>query len=72
MSKLTKWETGQILIKINDDIGDACSDLLESECDEVAKLLTEVRARVGDIFNKNNDHSFGIFDSDSLWSKNDN
>lgn len=69
MSKLTKWEVGQVLIDVSDKIGSAIDDLIDSKETEVAKTLTELMAKVGDLFDKNNDHAFGILNSESLKNK---
>ena len=71
MSKqvLTKWEIGQDLISISDFIGEKIHDLNEDGHGDIGNSLDIIRAKVGDLFNKNNDHDFGIFDSDSLDNK---
>lgn len=63
---LTKWELGQDLIQINDLVFEIAREFTDCGHPELAIQLDLVRARVGDLFNENNDHSFGIFDSASL------
>lgn len=63
---MTKWEIGQSLIKLSDDMAEAIDDLNESGHVNIAVELDIIRARVGDIFNRHNDHEFGVFDSGSL------
>ena len=65
---MTKWEIGQILIAINDDIADKIYDLNQDGHKRLAIKLDLIRAQVGDLFNEdgNSDHAFGVFDSGSL------
>lgn len=65
---MTKWEIGQDLIYLNDEIAEKVYDLNKSGHEELAIKLDLIRARIGDLFNENNDHCFGIYDSDSVAS----
>lgn len=58
---MTKWEIGQDLIAINDFIAEKAVDIADSD-PMLAMKLQKIRAEVGELFNENNDHTFGIFD----------
>jgi len=66
---LTKWELGQDLILISDFISEIQNGLLENGHKELVRELDCINALVGDLFIENNDHSFGIFDSNDLPDK---
>jgi len=63
---MTNWEIGQDLIAISDYIDEKLEDITNSGNDELALELERIQAQVGDLFNKYNDHCFGIFDSSWL------
>lgn len=63
---MTKWEIGQDLIYISDIIGEKIYDMNKEGHIDLAIELDLIRAKIGDIFNKYNDHDFGIFDTNSL------
>jgi len=63
---MTKWELGQDLIAINDDIAEKIYDMNKAGHTELAIKLDLIRAQVGDLFNEYSDHAFGVFDSNSL------
>ena len=63
---MTKWEIGQDLIFINDMIAEKIYDFNKSGQEKLAIKLDIIRASIGDLFNENNDHEFGVFDCDSL------
>jgi hypothetical protein len=66
---MTNWEIGQDLIHLSDEVGDKVADLNRGGYTELAIRLDIIRAQIGDLFNENNDHAFGIFDSASVWSQ---
>lgn len=66
---LTEWEKGQDLILINDYIAEIAHDFRKNGHCDLADKLDIIRAPIGDLFNKNNDHCFGVFDSSSLKKK---
>lgn len=63
-NKLTKWEIGQDLIVVSDIMAEKVTGFAENDLYKLADELNILRAKVGDLFNKNNSHDFGIFDSD--------
>ena len=63
---MTKWELGQDLIAISDDMAEKIYDMGKAGHKELAIRLDIIRAQIGDLFNEHNDHGFGIFDSDRL------
>lgn len=63
---MTKWEIGQDLIAISDHIGEKIYDMKDKDYPELIKGLRIIQAQVGELFNKYNDHDFGIFDNSSL------
>lgn len=63
---MTKWEIGQDIIKINDAMCEVVTELRENGHGVISNRLNTIRALVGDLFNDCNDHTFGIFDSDSI------
>lgn len=63
---MTKWEIGQDLIAINDFMGEKVVDFRNAGETELAEKVNELRAEIGELFNQNNDHGFGIFDKSSL------
>lgn len=65
MTVLTKWEAGQCLIDISDKIANVIDDLDAVEYQELRKELDGCMARIGDLFDRNNDHSFGIYNTNS-------
>lgn len=69
MNKLTNWEVGQDLIYLSDEMGEKVYDFNKQGHRELAIKLDLIRAQIGDLFNQyGKDHSFGIFDSDSICS----
>lgn len=70
MSKLTKWEIGQDLIAVSDYFAENHSDICDQLTAQDNDKLLKARALIGDVFNnENNDHSFGIYDTESYLSK---
>jgi hypothetical protein len=63
---MTKWEIGQDLIAISDFIYEKRQDIKDSGNLELNAKLSVIQAQIGDLFNENNDHAFGIFDSKNL------
>lgn len=66
---MTKWEIGQDLIKISDVIHDIETDFRMHGHIKLANQLRLISAQVGELFNQNNDHAFGIPDSDMIAPK---
>lgn len=64
---MTNWEIGQDLIKISDLIGETRHDFVNSGKREISDELKIIQAKVGDLFNRYNDHDgMGILDSSDL------
>ena len=63
---MTKWEIGQDLIAISDYISEKEVDIRKSGNKKLANKLRVIRMLVGDLFNENNDHDFGILDSGDI------
>ena len=63
---LTKWEIGQELLAISDDIGEVRQEFTANGLLDLSEKLAVIQAQIGDLFNDNNDHVFGIFDSTNL------
>lgn len=66
---MTKWEIGQELIAISDFIGKVEVELRENDKDLLSNQLRIMRMQIGDLFEKNNDHDFGIINSRDLVIK---
>ena len=60
---LTKWEIGQDLIAISDYIAKRRSDFRDNGHTKLADQLMLIQMQVGELFNANNDHDFGIIDA---------
>lgn len=69
MSRLTNWEIGQDLIAISDLINDKVDELDAQTHGDLIKELERCQAQVGDLFDKYNDHSFGIFNTQHFKEK---
>lgn len=68
MSNLTKWEIGQDLIAASDYLAEKIDDIKADISEEDLKTLNYALALIGNVFNNNNDHKFGIYDSTN-WAK---
>ena len=66
---LTKWEIGQELIAISDYIGEKRVELKDQGHTRLANQLMVIQMQVGELFNDNNDHGFGIIDADNSTPK---
>ena len=60
---LTPWEVGQELIKASDTLSEIIEDINQSITTKDCKTLSYALALIGDVYNLNNDHKFGIYDS---------
>lgn len=68
---MTKWEIGQELIQLSDNIREVRDELSKDGHEDLAAKLKVIQATIGDLFNEpgNSDHHFGIFDSSNLKIK---
>jgi hypothetical protein len=59
--KLTKWDEGQILIRVSDELFNSAKELWHTQ-PYFAKMLYHMGCEIGSEFNKFGSHEFGLRD----------
>lgn len=60
--KITLWEVGQELIEASDCLDECICEIRGSISKDDYLLLRRLQAELGEIFLRNNDHYFSIYD----------